>query len=75
VEPAKTALKINYVVHTTVKRLEAIGPEPNTQWFAQFEGSWESLCFGAEHPQFSVGDKIKITFERIDDAQPSQPSI
>lgn len=69
--PTKTALKINYVVYTTARRIESRGQEPNTQWWVNFEGSWESLCFGTEAPQFEVGDRIKITFERIDNAQPS----
>lgn len=63
--------KIRYVIRTKAKRVEQI----KGCWFVQFEGSWESLNFGVEEPQFNPGDKVKITFERISDVKPSQPPI
>lgn len=66
-EPAKTKIRINYVVYSKVKRCE----EMRSGWYVQFEGSWESLLFGIERPQLDVGDEIKITFEKVDPCPPS----
>ena len=38
-------------------------------WFVQFEGSSESINVGDKPPPWSVGDKIKITFNRIPHTQ------
>lgn len=48
-----------------VKRRESIG------WYVHLQGSYEALHLGFEKPAFAHGDKIKITFERIDDAKVS----
>lgn len=65
-ESAETALKINHVVYTKVKKIEVITDSLGDSWYVNFDGSWESLCFGKDDPGFKVGDKMKITFERID---------
>ena len=67
--------KIKYVIHTTVATLvELEGKDKVKRWFARFEGSWESLCFGAAHPDFGVGDEVKITFQRTDN-EPNRTSV
>lgn len=53
------------------KYLEGIGPdakftEVSLGWFVTFEGSYESLFFGDTKPELEKGDKVKITFERIE---------
>jgi hypothetical protein len=66
-----TELKINYVIYTTVNRVEALGKEPDVEWWVNFEGSWESLCFGKSKP-FDKGDNVKITFEKV---QPNDKTV
>ena len=63
----KMKIKVNYVVYAPVKRVEWRNHPDG--WFVQFEGSWESLNFGITPPEWSVGDTVKITFERVDDAE------
>jgi hypothetical protein len=60
--PEKIKLRYNFVIYTSVNRVEKVGEV----WYANFLGSWESIAFGEEKP-FEVGDKVKITFERIED--------
>lgn len=74
--------KIVTVVYTTVKDVhehfksiyvKGIGGDAEFDlrhegWFVQFDGSNESIYFGDECPKLSIGDKIKITFERITDS-------
>ena len=43
---------------------------PSQGWFVVFEGSREALHFGDEKPNFDVGDEIKITFEKVNNAKP-----
>lgn len=38
-------------------------------WYVLFEGSGECLYFGETRPELNVGDKVKITFERIHNAK------
>lgn len=38
-------------------------------WYVLFEGSGECLYFGETRPELSVGDKVKITFERVRNAK------
>lgn len=86
-EPAKTPVKVIYAIYTEVLKIEekfnqvwksGFGKEaqfdaPSKGWFIQFVGSQESIQFSCK-PEFSVGDKIKITFERITDAHPRSTS-
>lgn len=51
-----------FIIYAPVNRVEKVGD----LWYVNFLGSWESLAFGEEKP-FEVGDKVKITFERIKD--------
>lgn len=45
-------------------------------WYVTFAGSHEALFFGKEEPAFDIGDRIKITFERIsDDALPLRTPV
>jgi len=59
-ESKEAPLKINQVVYTKVEEIV----ERNDQWWVHFEGSRESMCFGATKP-WDQGDEIKITFEKV----------
>jgi hypothetical protein len=61
-ESVEGKIKINYVLYVKVMKVEWRNRPDG--WFVHFEGSWESINFGIEHPQFEVGDHIKITFDR-----------
>lgn len=77
-ESAKAALKIDYVIYTTVERVEQITETVRTYkegddiivekadrgWFIHFEGSRELIFFGMEQPRLAKGDIVKITFEK-----------
>lgn len=63
--------KTVYVIFTEVDKLYL--DKSTKVWYAHFLGSWESLAFGEEKP-FEVGNRVKISFERIEDDQPIQPS-
>lgn len=43
-------------------------------WFVSFVGSREAIYMGYEKPDIEVGDEFKITFEKVKDAKPSEPS-
>lgn len=73
-------IKINYVVYTTVEKMEdvkelvrsykneageVITEMQSLGWFIKFEGSHESVHFGGDKPPFNLGDKVKITFEKV----------
>ena len=80
-EPVKTPLKINYAIHTKVKRVweekekkwlrgfgdDALYEATSKGWFIAFEGSYEALFFGHDEPSFKPGDAIKITFEKVNE--------
>lgn len=42
----------------------AVFQEESKGWFVHFGGSHEKMNFGAEKPDFNVGDSVKITFEK-----------
>jgi len=66
------------VLHATIEKLEEKfvksnwyntdnGPsydQSSLGWFVQFEGSTESLHLFDTKPDWQVGDKVKISFER-----------
>lgn len=60
---APLRLRIHHVVYTKVGEVK---PNGTDGWWVWFDGSRESLLFRGEEQPFQVGDKIKITFERID---------
>ena len=62
---APLKIKINYTVLTKVLSIEWHN-QPDG-YFVHFEGSRESINFGIEPTQWSVGQKVKITFEGIED--------
>ncbi len=37
----------------------------NLGWFVLFEGSHEMIFLGPDQPKWQVGDKIKITMEKV----------
>lgn len=39
----------------------------STGFFVLFEGSYEAIHLGFEPPAFAVGDKVKISFEKVTD--------
>jgi hypothetical protein len=65
--------KVRHIINTSVIDVKVIGEH----WFVHFDGSRESLafCHKSEDTPFAIGDKIKISFERIADALPSEPSV
>lgn len=81
-EPNQTEITI-YVINSTVDVVEerfhnvhidgfgkdATYRRESTGWWVSFEGSGESLFFGDTKPELDVGDKVKITFERIINAK------
>ena len=60
-EPAGT--KIRYVIYTTVRKVDKVP----IGYFVHFDGSHESIYLGDE-ATLVVGDKVKITFEKVDNA-------
>lgn len=54
--------RTRYLITAEVKRTFR---EPDGNWFAHFAGSWESLCMGAEEPDFRAGDHVRISIERV----------
>lgn len=65
--PHSPEFYIRHVIYTVVEDVT----EKDGQWWVHFEGSRESMAFGTEKP-YEKGEKIKITFERVHDAQPRQ---
>ncbi len=66
-ESAPQSLKVNHVVYTKVEEIKEANID-QTAWWVHFEGSRESLQFQGSKP-FEIGDKIKITFEKVTDAK------
>lgn len=63
-ESTPRSLRINY---TVVAKVVSIKWHNNPDgYFVNFEGSQERMNFGVEPPQWSEGDTIKITFERLE---------
>lgn len=61
-ESAKVEVeKLRYVIFTRVAKVMQLGEPPDETWWVNFDGSWESLCFGKTKP-FEKGDIVKITF-------------
>lgn len=67
------------ILHTTIVKLEekfvcenwgknmsgqTTYTERSLGWYVQFAGSTESICLWDTKPEWVVGDRIKITFER-----------
>lgn len=79
-ESAETPVKVRYAITTTVVRVyertkevylggigkEAVFREESLGWFVHLFGSDESIFLGTEKPDFEAGDKIKITFEKVE---------
>lgn len=77
-EPVKTKITLLWRVYTTVVGIKEMNQVVEWKedavigrslgWFVHFEGSRESIHFGFEKPDIEVGDKFKITFEKVQDA-------
>lgn len=79
-ESVETPLKINYTVLAHVAKVDeafardhvsgtgpdAIFTKRSLGWYVIFVGSTEAIYFGESRPQLNPGDKVKVTFERID---------
>lgn len=39
--------------------------EVSIGWFMRLEGSWEKMNMGGVRPDIAVGDKIKVTMEKV----------
>ena len=75
-EPSHPTLKIIYVIHAKVQKLEekfdmlfnqSTGKTENGEslgWYVQFEGSTESIYLSHDKPNWAVGNEVKISFER-----------
>lgn len=50
---------------------DAIFVEKSLGYYALFEGSFEAIHLGFDPPAFRVGDKVKITFEKVFQCQAS----
>ena len=53
-------------VHVSGSGADAVFRNQSLGWYVRFEGSDECLYFGETRPELDVGDKVKISFERID---------
>ncbi len=63
-ESAKATIKVNHIVYTKVINTKPVNENfPDGDWWVHFDGSRESLMFPSY--AFNVGDKVKITFERV----------
>ena len=56
--------------HTTETYIGGVGKDATFQtkshgWFLYLEGSYEAIHMGAEKPEFNPGDRVKITFEKV----------
>lgn len=49
---------------------DAIFEEKSLGYYALFEGSFEAIHLGHEPPTLRVGDRVKITFEKVPNALP-----
>ena len=52
-------------VHVSGNGADAVFHNQSLGWYVRFEGSDECLYFGETRPELDVGDKVKISFERI----------
>jgi len=66
----RTKLRQVYVVYTDV---EEVKNQKDEIWWIHFRGSRESIAFPV--PAFIQGDKVKITFEKVTDANAIQPPV
>lgn len=64
-EPAKIPLTTRYTIYTYVD--ETFTHEG--QHYAHFRGSRESIALGTEPLSIAAGDRIKITYEKVANAQ------
>lgn len=63
-EPTKA--EVRFVIYTNVGKVT----KNPAGYFVHFIGSWESIFLGVEDPGLQVGEKVKITFERVDPCPP-----
>ena len=64
-EPSKEPITTRYTVYTYVD--ETFTHEG--QHYAHFRGSRESIALGTEPLSITAGDRIKITYEKVANAQ------
>ena len=78
-EPVKAEINERFIIHTSViaieerkdhKYVSGFGPDTvfadvSRGYFVTLEGSYESLGVGMEKPDLRVGDKMKITIEKV----------
>lgn len=64
--PTPTLAKTRFTIVTIAAKVVDLGEKGDPHWWVNFEGSWESLYFGAAKP-FTEGRRVKITFEELDD--------
>ena len=54
--------KVRYVVYSNVTKVEKVG----LGYFVHFLGSHELIYVGEDVPDMRVGDKVRITMEKVD---------
>jgi hypothetical protein len=63
--------KVLKVVELTIKTyVSGVGPEARFKekslgWYLYLEGSYEAIHMGSSKPEFEAGDRVKITFEKV----------
>ena len=62
---AKTRYVFNVNVHSIKEKFD-LSPKANSLgWYIQLEGSGESFFISETEPELKVGDKVKITLEKV----------
>lgn len=69
--------KTRYVINTTVQEMNEYFEQRHREekksigWFIWFEGSRERIFLGPEKPNLEIGDRVKISIEKIDETSHS----
>lgn len=77
-ESVEAPLRMRYVINTKVVNIEeefvptylsgfgdtALFENRSKGWFVYLEGSYEAIHVGAEKPELTKGDRVRITIER-----------
>lgn len=64
-EPTQVPLTTRYTIYTYVDEVFL----QDGQHYAHFRGSRESIALGTEPLSLAAGDRVKITYEKVTNAQ------
>lgn len=53
------------IFYSHVTKLTEEKKAPIAGWYMLLEGSWEKLYVGMDKPDFAVGDRVKLTIEKM----------